>query len=76
MILNYQEISRLWYRFLIGKRSDFTIKRLAEGGIKETQLLQGNDVESVHIVKRLYRYSAPDQAVTVKVKLFTSDIII
>ena len=38
--------------------------------------MQGNDVESVHIVKRLYRYSAPDQAVTVKVKLFTSDIVI
>jgi hypothetical protein len=39
-------------------------------------LLQGNDVESVYIVKRLCCYSAPDQAVTVKVKLFTSDIVI
>jgi hypothetical protein len=35
IILNYQEISRLWHGFLIGKRSDFTIKRPVEGGIKE-----------------------------------------
>jgi superfamily II DNA helicase RecQ len=39
-------------------------------------LLQGNDAESVHIVKRLYRHSALDQAVTAKVKLLTSDIVI
>ena len=39
-------------------------------------MLQGNDAESVHIVKRLYRHSALDQAVTAKVKLLTSDIVI
>ena len=74
--MNYQEISRLWHGFLAGKKSDFTIKRPTEGGIKETQLLQSNDTESVHIIKRLYHHSAPDQTVTAKVKLLTSDIVI
>jgi len=39
-------------------------------------LLQGNDVELVHIVKRLYRYLVPNQTVITKVKLFISDIVI
>jgi hypothetical protein len=70
MILNYQEINRLWHRFLAGKASDFTIKHPAGYDIKKTRY------KIIYPTKWLRHQPVLNRDTIAKTNLITSNIIV